>query len=436
MPEINLTASQEVAASGIVAAYSRGDRVVGIQGMAGAGKTYMLKEAIDRLGLMDSTVFTAPTHEACKQLKLDLPEDAKVMTIYKLAGMRVTEDHEEQFTVPASELELDDYAVVVIDEVSMAGEGLYARFQEMRALYPNVLFILVGDRYQLKPPKSPISPFFDEYRKPNSFELMESMRMHPDSPVLATAMAIRSLIDEGYKGNVDFQPEKSEHGNIYVAPIKKFNESFCRAVQSEGYTPKRIVAIAYTNKRVEQLNRLARNAIHGKDAPDWLVGEEVTLLQPLQEEGFTLVNTNSTGVIMAVDCSVYSQQAMDMLPEFPVRCDDLSVNFDGIIQHCLVPDAMEGEKSFRDGLAYLKRRALQSQSKYDWRKFHQFRLSVAHMRHTYAITAHKSQGKSYDDVVYVDAVNMQHSKHRPSDLINLLNVAITRSRNDVVIAQR
>jgi len=430
-----LTPSQREAVEGTVEAYYEGSRVVGIQGAAGFGKTFCLKTLLLRLGLLSSTVFTAPTHEACKQLALDLPKKSDVQTIYKLAGMRVTDSGEEQFAVAASALSLAKYKVVVIDEVSMCGDGLYKRFQEMRSLFPDILFILVGDRYQLRPPKNPISSFFQEYLTNPSFELRESMRMHKDSPVLSTALELRELIDEGYRGTIEFQPERSEHGNIYVTGLKKFNESFARAVSSAEYTPHNIVAIAYTNVRVRQLNALARRGLHGVDCPDWLEGEEVTLLSPLQRDGFTEVNTNATGIIRVIGDSEYSQQAMDIMPEHPIKCWSLHVDFDGMTYVCLVPNE-EGVKAYETALSVLRATARSSGSSYDWRKYHQFRLSVANLRHTYAITAHKSQGKSYNHTVYVDCVDIQNPKHRAPDMINLLNVAITRSRKDVVIAQR
>jgi len=111
-----------------------------INGQAGCGKTYLLKQIIDKLEKLNKKIIKlAPTNKATRMI------DGQ--TIHKfyisLALSKVGENKIIQ------NLKNIDY--IIVDEISMVHEIFYRMFVLIKKYCPNIKFIICGDYKQLKP---------------------------------------------------------------------------------------------------------------------------------------------------------------------------------------------------------------------------------------------------------------------------------------------
>jgi exodeoxyribonuclease V alpha subunit len=131
------------------------NRIVGVTGGAGTGKTFVLGRAYAALCDSHSVALAAPTGRAAKRIQ-ELT-GIKALTIHRLLGFPMPDEdgipgvpkHNRHNPIP--------YRVVFIDESSMIGGELYE--QLMDALPPNACARFFGDNNQLPPVEKGLAPF-------------------------------------------------------------------------------------------------------------------------------------------------------------------------------------------------------------------------------------------------------------------------------------
>ncbi len=78
----------------------------------------------------------------------------------------------------------------------------------------------------------------------------------------------------------DIHPDRTE--GCFVLSRANWEKHLLRAFQSEGYqqNPDRVRALAYTNRRVRELNRMIRTALYGHGVPRFIAGERLIAVSP------------------------------------------------------------------------------------------------------------------------------------------------------------
>jgi len=112
---------------------------INIDGIAGSGKTTMLKAIMEKLSEnKKGFAVLAPTNKACRNL------GKEALTIHKFLGgsMRDTKTLKRQ-------IEGKDY--IIVDEISMVKEVFYSLFLSLKKLKPTLKFIIAGDSRQIDP---------------------------------------------------------------------------------------------------------------------------------------------------------------------------------------------------------------------------------------------------------------------------------------------
>jgi hypothetical protein len=271
-------------------------------GPAGSGKTYTLSHVIKEARDSGREVVAAtPTHKA-KSVLLKTLERHNItipaFTVSSLLGKApVTTDAPDdegnaQWAYGGGST-LPPGCLLVVDEISMTS------VVDMRALKKIIeaagaQAILNGDMAQLKPVKG--QSIKDAVEKiPVRFQLTEVMRTGSQG-IVAMSKSVRTT------GELNLDAVDNETVFIY-----NDNEEFERSYRE---TPGAI-AIAYTNRRVSELNKIKRRALYGDAIRDFMPDEQVILTEaPFFSRGigpsgsyenFKVADNNS--VLQVISCS-------------------------------------------------------------------------------------------------------------------------------------
>ena len=113
------------------------DQSTNIDGIAGAGKTTMLKTIMELLEEREKGyVVLAPTNKACRNL------GNEALTIHKFLGSAMSDTKALK-----KQIETKDY--IIVDEISMVKEVFYCLFLSLKKLKPTLKFIIAGDTVRL-----------------------------------------------------------------------------------------------------------------------------------------------------------------------------------------------------------------------------------------------------------------------------------------------
>tara|TARA_R110002096_G_scaffold517_7_gene3053 strand:+ start:4988 stop:6496 length:1509 start_codon:yes stop_codon:yes gene_type:complete len=148
-----LTTCQFKATNDIVAwAYDDNKLFMTLAGAAGTGKSYLSRYILKHIPQFKICV-SAPTHKALKVIKKESEQDGK--TLQSLLGLAVDQDMEDFDPVNLkfdrkNRAKLENYDFVLVDEASMIQESLREYLQE-EAKKNKVKILFVGDPIQLPP---------------------------------------------------------------------------------------------------------------------------------------------------------------------------------------------------------------------------------------------------------------------------------------------
>jgi hypothetical protein len=156
---------------------------------------------------------------------------------------------------------LERGSILVLDEISMISVD-EARIIEKMAKRNEVQVIMCGDMAQLSPVKG-LSIAEALERIPVRFRLSEVMRSGSKG-IVAVSKSVRTT------GDIDLDAIDNETVFVYN-DSSAFDKAF---VETEG-----AVAIAYTNRRVDQLNQMKRTKIYGANPKKFENGEGVVLIE-------------------------------------------------------------------------------------------------------------------------------------------------------------
>ena len=257
-----------------------GSRQCLLVGYAGTGKTFTVQRIAKELK-GKKICFTSPTHKAnqvLSQMAHEAGLSVEVMTIHRLLGLSLQYDKfGKQRIIQKSDDKSHKYDFVVLDEGSMVSAELNEFIENMQARY-----LVMGDPAQLPPiendeTKPSISPVFDIADR---WDLTKVVRY--DGAIFRYVTDIRENI-----GAKRLPFHKFERGVFDKFGsdewMKNVIDRYQKAHQSDDQDPNGIRALAWTNKRVQEVNSTVRAAIYGADTPythnERLVAKDLIELQ-------------------------------------------------------------------------------------------------------------------------------------------------------------
>jgi ATP-dependent exoDNAse (exonuclease V) alpha subunit len=412
-----------------------------LKGWAGTGKTYVISKLIGKIinkndkkkkGIFKNSpeiAVTGPTNKSVRVIRQSTGINShyvNYMTIHKLLGLKeqITEDGKQLFA-PDSYLgsNIESVDILFIDEVSMLNDEL---FEEVIKHRSRMKIICMGDPCQIPPVGRPdCIPFLDDMHERygiKTIELSEVMRQKGDNPIIESSIVIRNNISSGFLplDPVSRHNERGEGIEYLSLESKDDRERFSKILEemlkSEDFKTNQdlVKIIAWRNKTVDTMNKIARKKIYGEDSErsKILVGERMIANSPVFIKDTIVLNTNEEFEIedFDIDDDKFRMQIADSpAPYMEVhlqfyKCRIKYIGHNGeIIKariHILHEDS---EIEYQKVLRLLKIRAINKKGKdKTWMKYYNFTRRYADVSWGYSISAHKSQGSTYKNVFVLE----------------------------------
>lgn len=474
MSEIKLTEDQQIAVDAMVEFLDHPtEEVFTLSGVAGAGKTFSIKQALHgRSNIVGAVI----SHAAKTILGQSLEGVASCITVAQLLGLTMIyhDDGEVSFRPNRNKamhqgLPIDSADILVIDECSMIDEEIHNLIMTMKKKSTKVIYM--GDVYQLPPISSNSDSVTFNYTQATLnnavryagpiADLGNRIKAEIDkinNEERAVTYVINEWMDE--LGHEERTSKVNEDGSgyIFLNDINKVIEIATKAFK-EDPSPEAMKLLAYRNKNVEKLNDVIRAQTHKCD--EYMVDGELKLPQFVPGElvicdGGYNVNYMAQDGRMMTHNLIYNNQTFKVVDTMdvagPVRVPKHGEEHEEIAVPCLamnlspvlnVPDGCEiyvmdyknvlGRRSYFDQVNRLKKRAKDSSDNRDWKRYYGFLANFAVFQYNYVQNCYRAQGGTYNDVIVFDNDIMSVTKNKPKAKLQALYVSCTRARRRVYI---
>ena len=468
--DFNFTDDQKKAIDGIIdfiaTPFNPANYIVGLTGAGGTGKTFITKYIINHCKYSNSVIkCTSPTHKACRVFSNAIG-GKDVDTIQSTFGLRLDlklEDFDPsnpQFN-PMSKPKIDNVKLLIIDESSMLPTKLVT-FICNECKDHNIKILFIGDSFQLSPVNETKSIAFD--RCSVVYSLNQIVRQKASNPVGILLDLLRDDIKnksysflEYINKNIGIINYNDIGEGFSICNTQNFKQLIDNSFSNEEYTRNidmyRI--IAYTNNCVTSWNNYIRNSIIKDSEKNIITKNDLIMSYETIVNEFleTVINNSEDYIINDIVDYVDDQYGFKgFLIKFqlvnggritrPLFVLDHRDKFTIQLYHKTITDLVNIAKSSTRGVRVSK-----------WKDYYNLKKKyllatnivnkygkILHSRdldYGFAITAHKSQGSTYD-TVFVDINDMVYDKngHPYSNLDELLRrlyVACSRAQKELIL---
>jgi hypothetical protein len=368
-----------------------------LRGGPGVGKSYVVNNVIQNLDEITNMqkllgvnehlhdiLFTATTNKAASVVG--------GATIYSTLGISIYNDFKTGETKLNLRNATEVYSsLVIIDESSMLDKTILDTILKLTDGSCKVLFVLDGD--QLPPVNSSNIPVLDLGLP--EIEMTTQMRQDPNSHLYKTILDVKGWVRGGSRPDILAGPDVEYIDDVGLT-------DFINNMTDNDKI------LAYTNDCCINLNQYVRQL---KSIPlgFFQEGEHVISCTTIPNKKGTFIYTDKEYIIDNISA------CMSYHGLFNYRECTLNGH------RSLVP---EDPMVFRSILNQYK-------SKKDWKTYFYLKENFVDVRDAYAITTHKSQGSTYDNVL----INLANFNRCPDKamLARLLYVALSRARYKVYL---
>lgn len=433
-----------------------------IEGKAGTGKTTIAKEILKEFE--DEQIYVAAvSHKAKGVIKNSFGEDTrgkKFFSIASLLGLKGINDNDTQttkFQVGTKVPLLDNPpALLVIDEASMITEDVLKKIIGINSsLSRPFQMLFLGDIGQIQPIRDDQSEFYrthkdllnkksDIFNSKHKSKLITRVRQGEANPILPYA---DYFWENSQKENPELNPTQhivrnnqiTDKGSLLFSNSEaEVLNSVIKAVKNaveKGLTNHVKIVTYHVNEKTE-LNQKIHEALFGKDS-DYSNGDMLILNSP-----YDLPDVNAT-MENSSEIQIKSIQDTDV-DEFGVHTLYLETNGtaytrtgneqkDCVIQVVSRNDIGLYNQKLQELASKAKRQTNRALEKQAWGDFWEYKGRYADVDFGYAITAHKSQGSTYDIVVVDEKDIMGTSATSNQEKSELIYTALTRPRKTAIV---
>lgn len=412
-----------------------GKKFLTIQGMAGTGKTTIVRNIIQTLrnnGVYGDIAVSALSRKAVHVLSSKLKDlGVQTETLYTLAGAKVGES-EKQFDIDPKKEKFSRYSIIFVDEASMVGEGIMDAISTYVDSNPDAVIVFLGDYGQVRPiaeeGESVKSGVF--HRDDVQVEtLTERIRQGEGSPILGYADKFYAVSVGKSKSKLlpsaksDVKSVVNDSGALVFAKnignvFTRLVEAFKKAVEEKN--PNYIKIVSSTNANVDALNQRIHNAIFPNSELDIDSGDLIIFNSPYEKFD---VENSTEGVVTSVGGVVTDERGLQYR-EYAVTINDgRSLVVNRLVQ------TSENLDLYYKTINELKNKARSTKDKADWRAYYALMGSFADLALGYAMTIHKAQGSTYDMVVVDEQGIRSDGAWGNQERAEIMYTALTRSRN-------
>lgn len=394
-----------------------------LKGWAGTGKTFcvslLVKYVLEELYSTKKwykIAVTGPTNKSVRVLRktsgIRHPQ-VSFVTIHKLLGLKekITLDGRQEFVNDTGVSSgINQTKLLIIDEVSMLNDDL---FEEIINHRHRVKIICMGDPAQIPPVGRPdCIPFRDELSDKYGIETIQLktiMRQKVGNPIIDASIRIRENL-ASHSSPVQPVTVLNEKGegieflNLHERETRRgFSDIVSRYYNSDRFKsdPDYVKIIAWRNKTVATMNSVVRKSIYGEDSLNSkiLVGERLIANNPIIFSGIIQFNTNDEFTVESYN--ILSENVKGEFGSFDIKYYETKVSYlddnDDICYDTIDILHEDSEPDFSKIAAHLKATAIRKEGKEkSWIAYYDFLRKYADVSYAYAITAHKSQGSTYE----------------------------------------
>lgn len=433
-----------------------------IEGKAGTGKTTIAKEILKEFE--DEQIYVAAvSHKAKGVIKSSFGDDTrgkKFFSIAGLLGMKGINDNDTQttkFQVGLKVPLLDNPpALLVIDEASMITEDVLKKIIDINSsLSRPFQMLFLGDIGQIQPIRDEQSEFYrthkdllnkksDIFNSKHKSKLITRVRQGEVNPILPYA---DYFWENSQKENPELNPTQhivrnnqiTDKGSLLFSNSEgEVLNSVIKAVKNaveKGLTNHVKIVTYHVNEKTE-LNQKIHEALFGKDS-DYSKGDMLILNSPydLPDVNATMENSSEIQIksIQDEDTDEFGVHTLYLETNGTAYTRTGNEQKDCVIQVVSRNDIGLYNQKLQELASYAKRQTNRSLKKQAWGDFWEYKGRYADVDFGYAITAHKSQGSTYDIVVVDEKDIMGTTATSNQEKSELIYTALTRPRKTAIV---
>jgi hypothetical protein len=439
----NLNNKQRQAINDII---SRKYKFYALTGAGGTGKSFTVKSIPNNLRV----AYTAPTNKAVSVLRGDDCQNPyDYMTIYSLMGLKVNEYNGKTTIDKKNKCKAGNYDIIIIDEASMIDKDMCEKIKSMSLSHVNLNIVLMGDEYQLPPVGESSSTAFD-MAEHGTF-LTEQMRQegnnHPMIPLLSS---IRESIDNKSKIQFDLFKgkiiDKKGHTNSVITTNN--DDQFKKWIEYSFLEDKRNyynIIVAYTNDTVDRYNNLIHYKKNIGCLTPFTIGDTLVVQSPIELTSIVNIKNIKENVVYKIDDKITIKSISEGSSSFDIGGSLFIVDYIDVedINNGNIIRCLKNRNKFNNWIKMMGRN-MDSHNKnnpesyYKWPMLYAIRNLFADVRLGYAITIHKSQGSTYDNV-FIDMKDieiMNRMGKSQKEVNKCLYVAASRAKLNVIALSR
>lgn len=442
--------------------------VFALRGSAGTGKTTLLGEVLKeivKLNLFRTSkiCISAPTHKAKKVIK-EKTNWKNSETLQSLLGLKLDTNIDDydpnnpNFSQSGTR-KIQDYDFIIIDEASMINKSLYKSLCECGK---GCMIMFVGDHVQLNPVKE-YSISLSLTAPLNSYTLTKPARQQVGNPLLSLLNILREDIENHtntYKDvliNLPNNINELGEGYIMTRDSKLFGDNLSETILSDEFKQDKdyVRFIAWTNKSISDTNSWIKkkvfNSINTIDKDELLLA-----YRTIREDDDTiLVNSDDYLVINSIEKIITDHNYPLIVDVVDIQCIDdgrtntittLKRTEENYKNYSFVYDNFLTEAKVKGGRVWTN-------------KFYPFKDSILvldeivytsqlntkekikkDLDYGYGITAHKSQGSTfntvfvnYKDIAQIVTFERDDKRAAETMMKRLLYVALSRASKKAYI---
>lgn len=433
-----------------------------IEGKAGTGKTTIAKEILKEFE--DEQIYVAAvSHKAKGVIKSSFGDDTrgkKFFSIAGLLGMKGINDNDTQttkFQVGLKVPLLDNPpALLVIDEASMITEDVLKKIININSsLSRPFQMLFLGDIGQIQPIRDEQSEFYrthkdllnkksDIFNSKHKSKLITRVRQGEANPILPYA---DYFWENSQKENPELNPTQhivrnnqiTDKGSLLFSNSEsEVLNSVIKAVKNaveKGLTNHVKIVTYHVNEKTE-LNQKIHEALFGKDS-DYSNGDMLILNSPydLPDVNATMENSSEIQIksIQDEDTDEFGVHTLYLETNGTAYTRTGNEQKDCVIQVVSRNDIGLYNQKLQELASYAKRQTNRALKKQAWSDFWEYKGRYADVDFGYAITAHKSQGSTYDIVVVDEKDIMGTTATSNQEKSELIYTALTRPRKTAIV---
>lgn len=433
-----------------------------IEGKAGTGKTTIAKEILKEFE--DEQIYVAAvSHKAKGVIKSSFGDDTrgkKFFSIAGLLGMKGINDNDTQttkFQVGLKVPLLDNPpALLVIDEASMITEDVLKKIIDINSsLSRPFQMLFLGDIGQIQPIRDEQSEFYrthkdllnkksDIFNSKHKSKLITRVRQGEANPILPYA---DYFWENSQKENPELNPTQhivrnnqiTDKGSLLFSNSEgEVLNSVIKAVKNaveKGLTNHVKIVTYHVNEKTE-LNQKIHEALFGNDS-DYSKGDMLILNSPydLPDVNATMENSSEIQIksIQDEDTDEFGVHTLYLETNGTAYTRTGNEQKDCVIQVVSRNDIGLYNQKLQELASYAKRQTNRALKKQAWSDFWEYKGRYADVDFGYAITAHKSQGSTYDIVVVDEKDIMGTTATSNQEKSELIYTALTRPRKTAIV---